>query len=119
MGVTKLASITVKTDYSTAIAHNLKSKDFEIVLAAGRSPATTFQMETATTSLKRRIHESNAIALFAAFGLTHNANMTHLAAMDLISLETFHDTGKCALLMNQSMDSISRLCSDTTPCIVS
>ncbi|KAF7128278.1 hypothetical protein CNMCM5793_002820 [Aspergillus hiratsukae] len=42
-------------------------------------------------ALKHRIHEANAIALFAAFGLPHNANMTHLAALYLISLETFHD----------------------------
>ncbi|GIC87605.1 uncharacterized protein Aud_003990 [Aspergillus udagawae] len=40
---------------------------------------------------KRRIHEANTIAMFAAFGLPHNANMTHLAALDLISLEAFHD----------------------------
>jgi hypothetical protein len=49
MGITKLASITIKTDYSTAIAQYLKGKDFEIVLAAGRSPAMTFRMEKATT----------------------------------------------------------------------
>ncbi|KAF4219599.1 hypothetical protein CNMCM8980_004362 [Aspergillus fumigatiaffinis] len=49
MRITKLASITIKTDYSTAIAQYLKSKDFEIVLAAGRSPAMTFRMEKATT----------------------------------------------------------------------
>jgi phage anti-repressor protein len=45
MEITKLASITIKTDYSTAIAQYLKGKDFEIVLAAGRSPAMTFRME--------------------------------------------------------------------------
>ncbi|GFF38253.1 hypothetical protein IFM58399_05175 [Aspergillus lentulus] len=31
--------------------------------------------------LKRCIYEANAIALFAAFGLPYNANMTHLAAL--------------------------------------
>lgn len=35
--------------------------------------------------LKRRIHKANAIALFSAFGVPHNANMTHLAVLDLIS----------------------------------
>jgi hypothetical protein len=34
--------------------------------------------------LKRHIHEANAIALFAAFGLPHNSHMTHSAALDLI-----------------------------------
>jgi hypothetical protein len=45
--------------------------------------------------------------------------MTHLAALDMISLETFHDTGKCALLMKQSRDPIGRLYSGTTSYIVS
>ncbi|GFF30755.1 hypothetical protein IFM51744_01229 [Aspergillus udagawae] len=40
---------------------------------------------------KRRIHKANTIALFAAFGLPHNANVTHLAALNLISLESFYD----------------------------
>ncbi|GFF46328.1 hypothetical protein IFM60648_01611 [Aspergillus lentulus] len=48
MGVTKVVSITIKTDYSTAIAQYLKGKGFEIVLVTGRSPAMTFQMETVT-----------------------------------------------------------------------
>ncbi|KAF4180045.1 hypothetical protein CNMCM8927_008511 [Aspergillus lentulus] len=64
------------------------------------TPRRTLQILAIIDQLKRRIHEANTIALFAAFGLPYNANMTHLAALDMISLETYHDGGKCALLMN-------------------
>ncbi|RHZ51511.1 hypothetical protein CDV55_100980 [Aspergillus turcosus] len=49
------------------------------------SAATQMEILALIDQLKRRIHEANAIALFAAFGLPHNANMTRLAALDLIS----------------------------------
>ncbi|GAQ09548.1 hypothetical protein ALT_6869 [Aspergillus lentulus] len=64
------------------------------------TPRRTLEILALIDQLKRRVHEANAIALFAAFGLPYNANMTHLAALDMISLETFHDGGKCALLVN-------------------
>ncbi|KAF7136854.1 hypothetical protein CNMCM5793_006424 [Aspergillus hiratsukae] len=51
------------------------------------SAATQLEILSLVDQLKRRIHEANAIALFAAFGMPHNANMTHLAALDLMSLE--------------------------------
>lgn len=56
MGVTKVVSITMKTDYSTAIAQYLKGKGFEIVLVTGRSPAMTFQMETVTIFVSVSVH---------------------------------------------------------------
>ncbi|RHZ45039.1 uncharacterized protein CDV56_103546 [Aspergillus thermomutatus] len=55
------------------------------------SAATQLEVLALIDQLKRRINEANAIALFAAFGLPHSADATHLAALDLISLETFHD----------------------------
>jgi hypothetical protein len=90
--------------------------EYQRLAGQARRPLETLAL---IDQLKRRIHEASAIALFAAFGLPHNANMTRLAALDLISLETFHDMGKCALLMKQSTESISCLCSGTTSCIVS
>ncbi|KAF7131482.1 hypothetical protein CNMCM5793_004707 [Aspergillus hiratsukae] len=75
----------LRTLLLTLVDRTRHSHDYRI------SAATQWEILALVDQLKRRIHEANAIALFAAFGMPHNANMTHLAALDLMSLETFHD----------------------------
>ncbi|RAK98701.1 uncharacterized protein BO80DRAFT_436617 [Aspergillus ibericus CBS 121593] len=54
--------------------------------------ATLLEISDLNDRLLRRLHEANFRALCNAFALPANANPIHLAALDIVSLELFHDS---------------------------